>query len=413
MKKRIAVVAIAALMAGSLTNVGTVSAAEPTEITFWHYMSEDKEGKFVNEAIEEFNNSQDEVHVTAQYLPREELMKQYTIGVVSGELPDCGMVDNPDHASYASMGVFEDITDLYNSWDEADFMEGSINSCYYDDKLYGLPWGNNCLGLFYNKSMLEEAGVEVPTTWSELEAACEKLTTDTCKGLAISAIGNEEGTFQYMPWLLSAGGSVDNLTSDESKESMTYLKDLMDKGYISKECINWTQADAWNQFCAGKAAFAECGTWHLAQTDAINGAFEYDFTLLPTGDEGTSTSTIGGENFGVCKGSENKEACAKFLEWLCSQENEAKWAAVGGKIPTRQDATAEYTFEQDGFKVFTDEMNYAQARGPHAEWPSISEAVYTATQSVIVDGTSAKDALETAAAKINPIVEETPLPESN
>lgn len=47
------------------------------------------------------------------------------------------MVDNPDHASYASMGVFEDITDLYNSWDEADFMEGSINSCYYDDKLYG------------------------------------------------------------------------------------------------------------------------------------------------------------------------------------------------------------------------------------------------------------------------------------
>lgn len=226
MKKRIAVVAIAALMAGSLTNVGAVSAAEPTEITFWHYMSEDKEGKFVNEAIEEFNNSQDEVHVTAQYLPREELMKQYTIGVVSGELPDCGMVDNPDHASYASMGVFEDITDLYNSWDEADFMEGSINSCYYDDKLYGLPWGNNCLGLFYNKSMLEEAGVEVPTTWSELEAACEKLTTDTCKGLAISAIGNEEGTFQYMPWLLSAGGSVDNLTSDESKESMTYLKDF-------------------------------------------------------------------------------------------------------------------------------------------------------------------------------------------
>ena len=45
------------------------------------------------------------------------------------------------------------------------------------------------------------------------------LTTDTCKRSAISAIGNEE-ELQYMPWLLSAGGSVDNLTSDESKESM-------------------------------------------------------------------------------------------------------------------------------------------------------------------------------------------------
>ena len=40
-----------------------------TEITFWHYMSEDKEGKFVNEAVEEFNNSQDEIYVNAQYLP--------------------------------------------------------------------------------------------------------------------------------------------------------------------------------------------------------------------------------------------------------------------------------------------------------------------------------------------------------
>lgn len=58
-------------------------------------------------------------------------------------------------------------------------------------------------------------------------------------------------------------------------------------------------------------------------------------------------------------------------------------------------------------------MNYAQARGPHAEWPTISEAVYTAAQSVIVDGTSAKDALATAAGKIDPIVKENPLPDTS
>lgn len=252
--------------------------------------------------------------------------------------------------------------------------------------------------------------------FKEMVAATTDASNDVY-GFAMCAVSTEEGTFQILPWLRSVqngtGVNVDNITADSAVNGLQTLGDFVANGYMSKECVNWTQADAWNQFCAGKAAFAECGTWHLAQTDAINGAFEYDFTLLPTGDEGTSTSTIGGENFGVCKGSENKEACAKFLEWLCSQENEAKWAAVGGKIPTRQDATAEYTFEEDGFKVFTEEMNYAQARGPHAEWPSISEAIYTATQSVIVDGTSAKDALETAAGKINPIIEETPLPESN
>ena len=33
---------------------------------------------------------------------------------------------------------------------------------------------------------------------------------------------------------------------------------------MSSECVNWTQADAYNQFCAGKAALAEVGTWHMA-----------------------------------------------------------------------------------------------------------------------------------------------------
>ena len=401
MKKRIAVVAIATLMAGCLTNVGTVSAAEPTEITFCHYMSEDKEGKFVNEAIEEFNNSQDEVHVTAQYLPREELMKQYTIGVVSGELPDCGMVDNPDHASYASMGVFEDITDLYNSWDEADFMEGSINSCYYDDKLYGLPWGNNCLGLFYNKSMLEEAGVEVPTTWSELEAACEKLTTDTCKGLAISAIGNEEGTFQYMPWLLSAGGSVDNLTSDESKESMTYLKDLMDKGYISKECINWTQADAEKQFASGQAAMMINGPWQFSGLSDDAPDLEYGVAKVPKADDGDYASVLGGENVAICKGA-NVEASWKFLTWITSKEESAKICEAIGRYSPRADVDVQEMYKDDPLNAtFAEILPTAESRGPSPVWPEISEAIYSAEQEVLSGQKDVDTAMSDAQAKID------------
>ena len=403
------------------TLLPTVQAA-PQEVTMWHYFDQKPEQEMLADMVEEYNSLQDDIHINATFVSRTELMNQYTVGALSGELPDIGQVDSPDMESYISLGVFEDITDELESWGELDqFYDGPLSSCKDPDgKVYGLPQNSNCLALACNMDLLKAAGYDhMPQSldeFKEMVAATTDASNDVY-GFAMCAVSTEEGTFQILPWLRSVqngtGVNVDNITADSAVNGLQTLGDFVANGYMSKECVNWTQADAWNQFCAGKAAFAECGTWHLAQTDAINGAFEYDFTLLPTGDEGTSTSTIGGENFGVCKGSENKEACAKFLEWLCSQENEAKWAAVGGKIPTRQDATAEYTFEQDGFKVFTDEMNYAQARGPHAEWPSISEAVYTATQSVIVDGTSAKDALETAAAKINPIVEETPLPESN
>lgn len=382
------------------------AAGERQEITFWHYMSEDKEGQFVNEAVEEYNNSQDEVFVTAQYLPREELMKQYTIGVVSGELPDCGMVDNPDHNSYASMGVFEDITELYSSWEDANFMDGSINSCYYEEKLYGLPWGNNCLGLFYNEEMLTEAGIEVPTTWSELEAACEALTTDTCKGLAISAIGNEEGTFQYMPWLLSSGGSVTDLTSEGSKASMTYLKGLIDKGYISKECVNWTQADAEKQFASGQAAMMINGPWQFSGLANDAPDLKYSVAKVPKADDGEYASVLGGENVAICTGA-NTEASWKFLTWITSKEKSQEICKSIGRFSPRADVDVQEMFGDDPLNsVFAELMPDAQSRGPSPDWPEISAAIYNAQQEVFTGQKDVDAAMSDAQTKIEPFVTE-------
>ena len=371
------------------------------EITFWHYMSEDKEGKYVKQAVDEFNNSQDEIWVTAQYLPRAELMKQYTIGVVSGELPDCGMVDNPDHNSYASMGVFEDITDLYNSWPDADFMEGSLKSCYYEGKLYGLPWGNNCLGLFYNRELLDAAGVEVPTTWSELEAACEKLTTGTTKGLAISAIGTEEGTFQYMPWLLSAGGSVNDLTSESSKKSMTFLKSMIDKGYISRECVNWTQADAEKQFASGQAAMMINGPWQFSGLEADAPGLDYRVAQVPKADDGVYASVLGGENVAICKNA-NVEASWKFLTWMTSKEKSQEICKSIGRFSPRADVDIQMMFADDPLNsVFAEVMPNAQSRGPSPDWPEISAAIYTAQQEVFTGQKDVDTAMADAQAKID------------
>lgn len=398
----------AAASSGALETTGSPGTGKASkegrqEITFWHYMSEDKEGKYVVQAVEEFNNSQDEIYVTAQYLPREELMKQYTIGVVSGELPDCGMVDNPDHNSYASMGVFEDIIDLYKSWPEANFMEGSINSCYYEGKLYGLPWGNNCLGLFYNREMLKAAGVEVPATWSELEAACEKLTTDKVKGLAISAIGNEEGTFQYMPWLLSSGGSVTDLTSEGSRKSMTFLQGLIEKGYISRECVNWTQADAEKQFASGQAAMMINGPWQFSSLEQDAPGLDYRVSKVPKADDGVYASVLGGENLAICKDA-NVEASWKFLTWMSSKEKSQEICKAMGRFSPRADVDIQVMFADDPLNsVFAEVMPDAQSRGPSPDWPEMSAAIYTAQQEVFTGQKDVDTAMADAQAKIDKI----------
>ncbi|NED00276.1 extracellular solute-binding protein, partial [Streptomyces sp. SID6648] len=69
----------------------------------------------------------------------------------------------------------------------------------------------NTLALFYNKDVLDKAGVRVPTTWAELRETAKKLTRGKQYGLALSAGGAEDGVFQFTPFMWSNGGDETDL----------------------------------------------------------------------------------------------------------------------------------------------------------------------------------------------------------
>ena len=122
------------------------------ELTLWHYFDSSADAQAIIDFCNEYNQLQDAVYINPTYVSRQELMNQYTIGAVSGELPDIGMVDSPDMASYISLGVFEDVTDEFADWEEIDnFYPGPLSSCKdADGKIYGLPQNSNCLCLAVN-----------------------------------------------------------------------------------------------------------------------------------------------------------------------------------------------------------------------------------------------------------------------
>ena len=389
-------------------------------VTLWHYF--EGEATALNKMIKAYNESQKEIYIVPTFVSRDELMKQYTIGAVSGDLPDIGMVDSPDMASYISLGVFADIDTYLQQWNDlSQFYAGPLSSCKGSDgHLYGLPNNSNCLALLCNMDMLKAAGIDkAPTTWEEFETAA-KATTDAKNGVygfAMSAISNEEGTFQFVPWLYGAGGSVGAIDSDASVRSVSFLADLEKNGYMSNEVVNWGQGDAMNAWAAGKAAMLESGTWQVAQSldgdlkDTVT--WKYEYVPMPS-ENGHQATVIGGENFGVCASSKHVAECVKFLETMESAQNNADWCEVAGKLPVRSDAVKLKSFwtEDARYKVFNDSMNFAVARGPHPQWPTISEAIWTAEQSAILGQSTPKDAMAQAASVINPILKETPLPDT-
>lgn len=116
------------------------------------------------------------------------------------------------------------------------YFQGPWNSVTWDGRVYGIPKYTDTIGVFYNKDMFKAAGIEnPPQTWAELFEDAAKLT-DAYKGVygvTLSARGNEEGTFQFLPVIQMSGGSLENINTEGAREWLTQVKALIDNGYAS------------------------------------------------------------------------------------------------------------------------------------------------------------------------------------
>lgn len=383
---------------GAAGNSGTPAPAGAEDVTIWYYWETEGHQVALDKVIQDYNASQDKYAVTAKYVPFADFKKQLSIGASADELPDIAILDSPDHASYAAMGIFEDIT---GKFDVSNYYEGTVNSCTIDGKLYGVPFGVNCLALYYNEDMLKAANVSVPTTWDELKAAAKALTTGSVTGLALSSVQNEEGTFNFVPWLWTTGATSYDINNDNGIRALTFIQDLVKEGVMSKECINWTQGDVMNQFISGNVAMMENGPWQIPTMQAEAPDLNWDVTLIPKDTE--YSSVLGGENYAVINGG-NVAGALDFLTYATSEE-QVKFLMSGFGYISADQTIASTQFESGSpYQPFVEELQYAMPRGPLADWPSVSDAISLAFNKVITGTASPADAAAEAQATIDAIV---------
>ena len=397
MKKLVSLL-LSAVLACSMLGSAVYAEEASGDVTIWYYWETEGHQKALNHIIEEFNGSQDSITVQAKYVPFADFKKQLSIGASADELPDLVILDNPDHAAYAAMGIFADLTDKF---DVSNYYEGPVNSCTLDGKLYGVPFGSNDLVLFYNEDMLKEAGCEVPTTWDELLEVAKATTTDSVFGFAHCALQNEEGTFNFLPWVWSTGATSYEINSEGGIKALNFEKELVDSGAMTKEAINWTQGDTMHQFIAGNLAMMINGTWQIPTMREEVPDLNWNVAPIPQDKE--QASGLGGENYAVIAGG-NEDAAVKFLEFATTPETCLYMMNAMGYI-SADSTIAENQFEGDEvYQVFVDEMQYAHARGPLPEWPSISDAISLAFNKVITGESAPEDAAAEAQATIDGII---------
>ena len=396
--------AVGLVACGSAAKSESVSEAggdKAQDVVMWYYWENEGHQKALNEMLDKYNTSQSSYKMTAKYVPFADFKKQLSIGASASELPDLVLLDSPDHASYASMGIFSDLT---GKFDISTYYDGPAASCSIDGKLYGVPFGSNCLALYYNTDMFKEAGIEnPPATWDELKDAAEKLTSGTVSGFAFCSLQNEEGTFNFMPWVWSTGTGSYEINSEGGIKALKYVKSLVDDGVMSKECINWTQGDVMNQFISGNVAMMINGPWQIPTIKQEAPDLKWDVTLIPRDKE--YASDLGGENYAVIAGG-NEAGALDFLSFATQPEQVSYMMNVMGYISADKEiAKTQFTSDEEKvYRKFIEEMDYTKARGPLADWPSVSDAISLAFNQVMTGAAEPEGAAADAQATIDSIV---------
>jgi multiple sugar transport system substrate-binding protein len=328
-----------------------------------------------------------------------DLTNKALLAAQQGNSADVLIVDNPVVSTLAEAGVLTTTDD--NKLDTSKVNANLLAAGQSGGKTYGTPIGANTLALYYNKAVLKKAGVDIASIkdWKSLTAALAKVKKAGKKGITFSAIGTEEGSFQFLPWFWGSGAQLTALDSDQAVSALSLWKNWLAKGYAPNSVINNTQTTSWQEFASGNYAFAENGTWQLA--NAEKAGFDYGVIPVPGASGGDAAAPTGGEfvtmpvqgDTGRYATSQKLVSCLSNSQNLLETDTTLSYVAPTTEVQDKQVAA------NPKLKPWVAAVQAAKGRTSDdlgTKYPKISEQMWKAVQSALSGSASPKDALGSA-----------------
>lgn len=307
------------------------------------------DSSFMQEYLDEFT-AETGINVNYEQLTNDQLNTKITVSMAAGgaDLDVFMYMAYQNTAMYVQNGWLEPL-DAYldDEFDVNDYMQSGLDFSSVDGTLYGIPHGSEYSIIFYNKTMIDEAGINIDEikTWEDLIAACatveEKLPGT--KGIAIRGQGN--GAVTIVINLARAYGGdyiVDGkaaINSDEFCKGVEVYSELLKYAQEGASAMSWSETC--NVFAQRQTAFRFDSDaqypYLIDESSSLVAEDELGFLPLPTGDVCAST-TCGNWSIGISSGSKNKGAAWEFIRWMNTKEAIVQRALEFAAQPARSSA---------------------------------------------------------------------------
>ncbi|HZG84311.1 ABC transporter substrate-binding protein [Paenibacillus sp.] len=282
----------------------------------------------INEATAQFMEQNPNIKVENTFVPYESL--ETKILTSNGNL-DVALIDAPWTAKFVEAGILEEVTDKLPDADRADIFEGALSAVEYGGKLYGMPWLNDTKYLFYNKEMLEQAGIaEVPATWGELLEAAKIIKEQNIveypivwswKQAEALAVDFASITESFGGHLVTDGQPT--LNDPKNIEALEFMVQSLQDGLSNPNSREFLEEDVRGTFSSGKAAFALnwAYMYNLANDpNESSVAGKVGIAIDPGTDGIVSASTNGGMGLAIPAGSGHPDEAWQFIQFLASKD---------------------------------------------------------------------------------------------
>ncbi len=304
----------------------------------------------LEEAQNTFNNSQDKINFKVE-IQADDYAQYLGAKTVANDLPDLFYL-NPysELKQYAKNGYLLDLSDQPFASKIYDSTKEGVS---YDGKIYGYPSTVEYWGLFYNIDVFEQAGItELPTTFSQLEDACEKLKASGITPFA--ATYKDSWTCEQVFCALYAAAMQDRLPGwidDMNAGNSTFTQEGVDKVFrfidLMKENsgTNYMDSDAsagYNSFANGDAAMIFLGQFALRSARKVNQDIQLGMLPIPISDNPEESKIMCNTGVGIVVNPNGKhvQEALEVLEYITDNTDGVRnWTIimlddVGGAMPS-------------------------------------------------------------------------------
>lgn len=380
-KKLMSILLVSAIL-GTTLGTTAVSAADETSVSLWTWSPITRTAEKMIDAFEKANPDITIDYTNYNYNP--EYLQALSAASASDNLADIvglqpGSLTQTysdyliDLSDYAKAEWGDDWTSVYDNVTQSQLQLGNKDG---DDGQYILPIETQDIYVEYNKTLFEQLGLKVPTTYDELVEVSKTLRDN---GYAPLFFGGADG-WQHVNLLLMCTSQISDTlfdecqngekawTCDEMKQAMTNYKKLFDDGVMQDGSLSSTSySDGTTLFLAGQAGMMLLGSWWAQEytsedvSDAVAN-WDYDYFYLPALEEGLSDSkAIGGVDFGygITKNCENPDLAWKALVSFATGEGAQEIANDMNNhlsYPNIEPDTSAMV-ERDGLQNVVDEFN--------------------------------------------------------